>query len=1102
MPSAGRIFLHFALSKAVLVQAAPALSFPINSQVPPVARIGEAFSFVFADSTFTSTDGSSLSYSLANPPSWLSLDSSSRTLYGTPQDEDVAAGTVVGVNVTLLAVDASGAGTADDATLVVSRNPAPTIQVPISDQIQNFGNYSEPSSILCSPEENFNFIFATDTFSDADASVLSFYSVMVDNSPLPAWLSFNAKGLSFTGTTPPFSSLVQPPQTFSVKLIASDVTGFAGTSLNFSIVVGSHTLTTSQPEITLNATAGESLVYNGLLGSIEVDGQVATPSQVNLTTQGLPSWLSVDPTSWQISGTPPDTAQSTTFTIAMEDAYEDFLNITVNVQLTNSDSLFQSTFPALTVNPGSSFSFDLSSYLLDPSNLDVTTSILPATSWISWDATSLTLSGDAPSSAQQSVVTVTFTVASKSSTKAKRDGESQSQQLVIQIEPTADSTSASSTASSTSSPSSSSTSTASAGAAGGDSSSRSIKWTVVAAVISVVAVLAIIASLCFCYCNRRKNKRLSRGSSEPYPESTFIHTPGHAVGSPELQNGNSPNEKEKGKKTTTIWKASSIRRNVEPPSSAPAGFGFGAFYNDSQRSIVSTPRGKIHDWFASMKSLRVVHVLPANRRMSTDSSLPDEGRSHHGFDLESAGPPFITLNHGTQASFRDALEVSLPTHDSSLQLTPDAVYSADKRRVSRRWSKGKTIQTPIGSSDGVQKQDPFTDVHVVDAISPISEHNNQDSQPSTQEQHVSSITPTEQGGPSFPLPSSSTLPTTRPLRPANSQKSFTSSASSSIDSLRGHSNKFARKASAHAKGAIFALQSPKRRTYAALGKRRSAGKRRRRTPVLEDDESAIIGAGGTRSVSTPVASPSKLGSRSGAGGGGGGGVGGSIAGFLSPRMWPQPGGGGGGGTRNITMPQTQAEVEAAAAALGETMTTNNDQQQQTQLPIRRRPVPERGGSGLVGDRGSLSGYSAATDSIAMPSPLRTPVRNASSSNKKQQQQHYSSLKASPYGLGILDVCSEIGDTSPYGKSPMTLGTIGSGSGSGSANWELIGESSPVGNGSPAAKLHGQREEEEEVGRAFGGEEMDSPGVLSVGTKKSMTGVSEKSRASSGVGAYV
>ncbi|KAJ4408004.1 polarity establishment/cellular polarization [Gnomoniopsis sp. IMI 355080] len=1039
MPSAGRILLLSALSRAVLVHTAPTLSFPINSQVPPVARIGELFSFVFSDSTFTASDGSSLSYSLIDPPSWLALDSSSRTLSGTPQDADIAAGTVVGVNITLMATDSLG-GTADDATLVVSRNPAPSVQIPIADQIQTFGNYSEPSSILCSPEEDFKFIFASDTFSDTDAAVLSYYSVMIDNSPLPAWLSFDAGALTFAGTTPPFSSLIQPPQTFSVKLIASDVTGFSGTSLNFSIVVGSHTLTTSQPEVTLNATAGEPLVYDGLVGSIEIDGQIAQPSQVNVTTEDLPSWLSFDAASWQISGTPPDTAQSTTFTIVMQDTYADLLNITISLQLVNSDSLFQSTFPALTVKPGSSFSFDLSSYLLDPADLDVTTSIQPATSWISWNANSLTLTGDAPTSAQKSVVNVTFTVVANGSTKIKRAGESQSQELVIQIDPAAESTSSSAIGTSTSSPSSSTTTAASSTAtttAAGDtySQSHSIKWTVVAIVISVIAVLAIIASVCFCYCSRRKKKRLSRSSSDPYPDSTFIHTPGHAVGSPELQNNNSANEKEKNKKAITVWKASSLRRGVEPPPSAPAGFGFGAFYNDDQPSVISTPRGKIHDWFASMKSLRVVHVLPSNRRTSTDSSLPDEGRSHHGMDLESAGPPFITLNQGSQSSFRDALEVSLPTQDSSLQLTPDAVYSADRRRASRRISKGKNPQTP--GSDGKQKQDPFTDIHVVDSISPISEHNPDPDH--SKAQHISPVTPTEPG-PSFPLPSSSTLPPTRPLRPANSQKSFASSASSSIDSLRGHSQKFARKASAHAKGAIFALQSPKRRTYAALGKRRSAGKRKRRNPVLEDDESAMTG--GARSLSSPATSSLKPGSRSGGGG---------IAGFLSPRVWPQPGG------RNFTVPQTDAE---AAGALGDT---------NERPSIRRRPVPSRRDTEQSG-----SGYSA-TDSIVMPSPLRTPVRSGHSKN-------YS--KVSPYGLGILDVCNEIADSSPYGPSPNSMGTS---SASAERNWELIVES-------PISKNR------EEVGRALGGEEMDSP--AGANKRKSVAGVSEQSKASSGVAAYV
>lgn len=72
-----------AIFRATLVHSTPTLSFPINSQVPPVARIGEPFSFVFSDTTFTSSNGASLSYSLTNPPSWLSLDSASRKFSGT-----------------------------------------------------------------------------------------------------------------------------------------------------------------------------------------------------------------------------------------------------------------------------------------------------------------------------------------------------------------------------------------------------------------------------------------------------------------------------------------------------------------------------------------------------------------------------------------------------------------------------------------------------------------------------------------------------------------------------------------------------------------------------------------------------------------------------------------------------------------------------------------------------------------------------------------------------------------------------------------------------------------------------------------------------------
>ncbi|CAN8106251.1 unnamed protein product [Discula destructiva] len=1115
MLSTGRLLLLlllFVLYGAILVRTAPLLSFPINSQVPPVARIGQPFSFVFSDTTFTSA-GSSLSYALAGPPSWLSLNSDLRELSGIPQDENVGPGTVVGVNITLVATDSTGS-TPDEATLVVSRNPAPLVLIPISEQIQTFGDYSEPSSILCSPEEYFKFTFAADTFADSDAVMLNYYSVLTDNSPLPAWLSFDAGSLAFAGTTPPFSSLVEPPQTFSVKLIASDVEGFSATSVNFSIVVGSHTLTTNKPNVALNATTGEPLVYAGLLGSVQLDGQMASPSQLNVTTVGLPSWLLLDHSSWNISGVPTDTAGSTTFTIIMKDAYADVLNITFSLQLQNISSLFQSTFPTLTVEPGKSFSFDLSTYLLDPFNLDVTTDVQPATSWISWDASSLTLSGEAPNSVPKSVVDVTFTVAPKTSMRSKRAGTSQSQQLVIQVGPAPESTSSSLASTSTSSPSSTtssaSTSTAAATADNAATAPHEIKWTIITIVISIVAAFAVIASLCFWCCARKKkkNKRHSQStlstanSSNPFPNETYIHTPGHPVDSPGLQRTISLNEKEKGKKPTMVWKPSNVRGEpiLSPPQSA--GFGLGAFYNnDDQPSARSTPVRKVKDWFASVRSLRAVYVLPVNRHMSTGSDLADEGRSHHGpFDLESNGPPFITLNHGSETSFRDGLEVTLPaTQRSSMQSTPDAAYSADRRqrmsqRMSRRMSKRQSVQQRIVTSGVVASRpdaeaDPFTDIHVDGAaVSPVSTQNNTGpfgAHP------ISPVTPSSPiDRPSIPIPSSSVLPnttTTMPslLRPARSQKSFTSAASSSIDSLHRQSRKFGRKVSAQAQGAFFTI-SPKRRAFAAFGKQqRNRGGRsstkRRRGPLLEDDDSLATPALGSRSVSSPTPSAMTSGkstmmgvSRSGMGG---------IAGFLSPRVWPQPA----RGQRHVTVPQSRAEHHAAQ---------QQQPQQQQRHTITRRPVPSGGGLTTR----SLSYSSSAASTSAMPSPLRTPVRSGS---KIYNTQHSSrAMVSSPSGLGILSgTYAEIAGSSPYAAAEEEEDKDGSEE----KNWEVFpsgGEESGS-NSSPAAggawgRHRGAPATTGMVGRAIGGEEQGDRRMSVTGASKS----SKESQATSGVGAYL
>lgn len=777
------------LIQVALVQTAPTLSFPINSQVPPAARIGELLSFSFSSSTFTtSADDSTLIYTLENdPPSWLSVDSNTRRLYGTPQDDDVGPGTVVGVPFTLVATDSTGSTAADNVTLVVSRNAAPTIQIPLTEQIQSFGNYSEPSSILYRPDTNFNFTFAQGTFSSPSVPVLSYYAISSnDDSPLPSWISFDAASLSFTGTTPPSSSLVEPPQTFSLKLIASDIVGFSGVWVKFSIVVGSHTLSANDPNVALNVTAGKSLEYTGLMGDITLDGLPASPSNVNATAVNLPSWLSFDEASWNISGKAPTRSNSTSFCIIFQDDFSDTLNVTFDVQILGNSSLFSSAFPTLTVEPGKHLSFNLDPYLIDSTDVTVKADIAPATPWLSWDAFSLALSGVVPSSATKSVIDVTFTVSTGQngnggSEKArKRAGSTQSQKLTIRIE------SATTTSSQTTTSTSSTIPSTTSSTAGGDLSQdgtghHTFNWIILVIVICAVVGLALVIGFCVYCCRRRRKRDQSRSSLSDNDGPSTVHreylsTPGLTIvggaaaaahGSPDTEktakrystatafkgHNISPNEKERRNK---LRKSSVLRSEVSRPESVALPTGPSATIDtEGDHSDTSTPASWLKDWFASIRSFRVVHMRRPNPRFS-ESNISDDS-SHHDLDLD-LGPDltrsgvFGSLRTASRDSlFRSDFEVGVPMFAAanygddgrhSRQNTPPEMsprnntFSSNEDRKAEKGKKREAtplIPRPLGPTpEGARNRhaqetgmtrnssggDPFTDSPVLGLMTP------------------------------------------------------------------------------------------------------------------------------------------------------------------------------------------------------------------------------------------------------------------------------------------------------------------------------------------------------------------------------------------------
>ncbi|KAI0601665.1 hypothetical protein F4775DRAFT_408558 [Biscogniauxia sp. FL1348] len=396
--------------------------FPLNSQLPPVARVGEPFIFSFSPQTFSSP--LEMTYRLGDSaPAWLSLDSKSRTLSGTPGKDDIPPGDgdVVGVPISLVARDSTGEASTN-ATLVVSRNPTPRVAIPLSEQIPKLGPYSAPASLLLYPSRKFNFSFSRDTFrtndghgdSDHDednderrsklksqqqkrkGEALNYYAVSGDNAPLPSWIQFDSSSLTFSGETPPFESLIQPPQTFTFQLVASDVVGFASAAIPFSVVVGNHELSADTPVVKLNATRGKPFEYADLPKALEIDNgplQRTDVSSINAT--GLPRWLKFDEEkTWKLSGTPDLRAEPVNVTIAVVDRFLDTLNLTIEIDV--DMALFVSDLPELNVTAGEDFTFDIGKVLIEPSDTWVLFQNDRGEPWVHLNSSNLMLSGTAP----------------------------------------------------------------------------------------------------------------------------------------------------------------------------------------------------------------------------------------------------------------------------------------------------------------------------------------------------------------------------------------------------------------------------------------------------------------------------------------------------------------------------------------------------------------------------------------------------------------------------------------------------------------------------------------------------------------------------------
>ncbi|PPC94065.1 MAG: hypothetical protein CTY33_05680 [Methylotenera sp.] len=284
-----------AVQMEALAVTTPANHAPIiNSAIADITTFEDAtFSFTVPTDSFTDADSDDvLAYSVSLTdgsvlPAWLNFDATTQTFSGTPNNDSVDS-----LSLMLTATDLAGASVNQVFNLAVQNtNDAPIVVNAIAAQ-------------AALEDSTFTFVVPANTFADVDTGdMLSYTATLVDGTALPSWITFDAVTRTFSGT--PLNANIGNLQ---VKLIATDIAGVA-ISQTFDLNV---TNINDAPTIIGNIADVDVIDGNALSMTLPVAtlfedtdvGDQLTYSVTLADGSALPAWLSFDPTTLLISGTP------------------------------------------------------------------------------------------------------------------------------------------------------------------------------------------------------------------------------------------------------------------------------------------------------------------------------------------------------------------------------------------------------------------------------------------------------------------------------------------------------------------------------------------------------------------------------------------------------------------------------------------------------------------------------------------------------------------------------------------------------------------------------------------------------------------------------
>ena len=431
------VLLYFlALLTAVIpVTSSVAVVQPLNYQLPLIARVNQPFSWAFSPLTFSSSDGA-LGYTTSSLPAWLSFDASTQTFHGTPSSNDEG-----NPEITVTA-HTSSSSTSSKFTLCVTHYPPPTLNISISDQL-NDHNPSISSAYLLRPNSaiitsnptlrvprgwSFSIGFEGNTF--VSQNNLFYELRQANGSDVPDYMNFNSKTITLDGVVPSGDKMA-PPLTLPFLLYASDQEGYSASTLPFTIVAADHELAqenTALPEInitTSNQFSFSLLSFADFTG-VMVDGDPIQPSNISTLDIDVSGhdWLKYDAPSRTLSGNPSANATGSHPSLPVTITTIFGQSIRTNVTLALVPSYFVlPELPSLHFSKGDVIQFNLGQWFSnstgdqrrEDASITVAFSDNQAANWLRFDQSSTQMTGSVPSDYDSidGYITVTFTAYSQ-----------------------------------------------------------------------------------------------------------------------------------------------------------------------------------------------------------------------------------------------------------------------------------------------------------------------------------------------------------------------------------------------------------------------------------------------------------------------------------------------------------------------------------------------------------------------------------------------------------------------------------------------------------------------------------------------------------------